>query len=184
MHPGLRPLPAALLRSLGASAGLAQWVRRWPAGAEALALLRAHPPAQPFELALPASGLSLSLLCVNPEARSAEQRWGLNAFTLQAGRWQQGWPAGLEGGHGRPEDVLRALSEPGQEGVCLPGRVLLGLRGLYGQRWALLSTFDPDSLELQTLSLLRAWDWRCLPAIPSETSRGRTRTAAGPRALA
>ena len=182
MHPKLAPLPTVLLRNLGHTSrldGLAQLLT--PHGIAPDQLCQHH-NGKPYSVSMAPHGIDLTLQCVNPDAAQDEWQWGLHSLTLHSAasnpvnHWTQAWPQGLDPEQARAADVVRLLASNPEEAISTPTLACFAIDGMDGLTWALMGTFDPSSLKLQTLTLQRSGDWVAATVDPV------TASAAGPDA--
>jgi hypothetical protein len=114
--------------------------------------------------------LDLMVQCTNPEANEPQQLWGLHSFTLHttasdpAQPWSSAWPEGLDPNTFKAADVAQLFGVTGDESALVtPAITCFSLPGLNGQTWSMVCMFDPQTLRLNTLSLVRTGAWRSDP---------------------
>lgn len=165
MHPNLSPLPTILLRNLGRTSRLDDLAQLLAPHGTAPGKLRQQHNGQPYNVSLAPHGLDLTLQCLNPQAPEAEMQWCLHRITLHtaasdpANHWTQPWPQGLDPEQARAADLVRLLAADPEEAMLTPTLACFAIDGLDGLNWALMATFDPSSLKLQTLTLQRSGEW-------------------------
>lgn len=161
MHPALAPLPTKLLNHIGAFSRL-ETLAELPQVDLPLNTLRQHKNGDPYHVAIDPHGLTLSLQCMNLNARPEEQTWGLHSITLNATTWNGGWPTGLNPNETTADDVLAVFTPNPEEVANMHPMLCFAVEGVAGQTWSVMVMFDAESKNLSSFSLIRLGDWRKL----------------------
>jgi hypothetical protein len=161
MHPSLNTLPQQLLNHLGACSRL-DTLAELQQLTVPLSTLREHENANLYHVAIAPRGVTLTLQCVNPNAKPDEHQWGLNGITLNSATWDGGWPTGLNPQEATADDVVSLFAPNSEEVANMHPMLCFAIEGVAGQTWSVMAMFEAEGKKLSSFSLIRVGAWRAL----------------------
>ena len=161
MNKNLTFLQPVLLNHLGAY-GRLDALSDPPQVTVSLSALRQHTSVEPYHVAVETKGLTLTLQCANPNAKSDEHQWGLHGITLNAATWDGGWPTGLNPQTATADDVLALFTPNPEEAMNIHPMLCFAIEGVAGQTWSVMAMFESAGKTLSSFSLIRVGEWRAL----------------------